>query len=283
MQEDEMALPQWLNDVDWRTPNAARAFDHLCGGVHNFEADRRFAEQAYREWPGFHSLANDHRAFRGRAVRRLAAAGIRQFLDLGCGVVGRDDVHEIAQSAASDADVKVVYVDLDPVVVAHARYVTAANQNVTAIRGDVRQPRSILLQSEVTDLLDLAKPIAVLLVAVLEYLADNDDPAGIVAQFGAAAAAGSFLCVSHTIPTPCDADRQDRVRRLYEQIAAPMHLRTADQVRGLLEGWEPVSSGPVPVTSWHPDPNEPYLGHRSHAVAAVAVVAAKPPFRLEVA
>ncbi len=261
-------LPDWVPDgVDITTPNAARVYDYALGGSHNFEVDRRFADAAERAWPGILQLAHDNRAFLGRVVRHLAGSGVRQFLDIGSGIPTLGNVHEVAQYAAADA--RVVYVDIDPVAVAHSRRILAGNRYATAVRGDLRRPQAILGDPEVTAVLDLSKPVGVLLVAVLHFIDDADDPAGILRQFAAATAPGSHVAVSHAVPA-VDAMGQEIVRQLYQRTSTALHLRSRARVAELLSGWRLLPPGLVPISDWQPDPEDAGDPPQLSAVGGVA-------------
>ncbi|MEV4511229.1 SAM-dependent methyltransferase [Dactylosporangium sp. NPDC049525] len=247
-------LPDWVPDgVDITTPNAARVYDYALGGFHNFEVDRRFAEEAERAWPGAIQVAHDNRAFLGRVVRWLAGSGVRQFLDIGSGIPTLGNVHEVAQFAAADA--RVVYVDIDPVAVAHSRRILAGNRYATAVQGDLRRPQDILGHPDVAGMLDLSEPVAVLMVAVLHFIDDADDPAGIARQFAAATVPGSYVAISHAAPGT-DAVAQENVRRLYQRTPTALHVRSPARVAELLAGWHLLDPGLVPISDWHPDPED---------------------------
>ena len=248
-------LPEWVPDgVDITTPNAARVYDYALGGFHNFEVDRQFAEELERMWPGAIAMAQANRACLGRLVRWLTGAGVRQFLDIGSGIPTLGNVHEVALHEAPDA--KVVYVDIDPVAVAHGRRILAGDSRVTAIRGDLRQPHAILGHPEVVDLLDFGEPVGVLMVAVLHFIGDDDDPAGIIRQFTDATVAGSYIAISHASPMTEDDTGQDRRCGLYRRTPTSLHLRTSEQLAGLLAGWQVLDPGLVPVNAWHPEPED---------------------------
>ena len=183
-------------------------------------------------------------------MRWLAGDGIRQFLDVGSGIPTLGNVHEVAQYAAADA--RVVYVDIDPVAVAHSRRILAGNRYATAIQGDLRQPQDILGHPDVIDLLDFSRPVGVLMVAVLHFIDEADDPAGILQQFADATVTGSYVAVSHAVPA-ADAAGQENVRRLYQRTPTSLHVRTPVQVAGLLAGWRVLEPGLVPISDWHPD------------------------------
>jgi SAM-dependent methyltransferase len=188
-------------------------------------------------------------------VRHLAGAGIRQFLDIGSGIPTVGNVHEVAQAVAPQT--RVVYVDIDPVTVAHSERMLARDPLTTVIEGDLRQPDGILDHPGVRGFLDLGQPVAVLLVAVLHFIDDADDPAGIVARLRRRLAPGSYVALSHGTQVPAGQERsQQDVRELYRRTPTPFVLRTPDQVAGLLAGMDLVEPGVVPATDWRPDPDD---------------------------
>ena len=249
-------LPDWVPEgLDVTVPNAARVYDYALGGYHNFAVDREFKDQAEAAWPGIGLLAHANRAYLGRVVQWLAKAGVRQFLDIGSGIPTLGNVHEVAQQSAPD--VRVVYVDIDPVAVSHGRAILADNPRAGAIQGDLRQPAGILYHREVLELLDFSQPVAVLMIAVLHFIGDADDPPGILAQLGAALVSGSYVAISHGTQRPQQGrQEQDQVRRLYERTPTPFHARSPQEVAGLLTGLQIVEPGVVAITDWHPDPEE---------------------------
>src|ERR1700759_21135 len=168
------AAYDWVPEgVDVSVPDASRVYDYALGGVHNFEVDRQFWDRAEAAFPGAARVARANRPFLGRAVRRLSELGIRQFLDIGSGIPTLGNVHEVAQEANPDA--RVVYVDIDPIAVEQSRSLLAGNPYARVIEGDLRDPEAILTHPEVLDLLDFTRPVAVLTVAVLHFVADADD------------------------------------------------------------------------------------------------------------
>ncbi|GAA2325664.1 SAM-dependent methyltransferase [Dactylosporangium salmoneum] len=250
-----MTLPEWVPDgVDITTPNAARVYDYTLGGFHNFQVDRQFAEDAQRAWPGIFQLAHANRAYLGRAVQWLVGHGVRQFLDIGSGIPTLGNVHEVAQATAPDA--RVVYVDIDPVAVAHSRHILAGHPNATAISGDLRRPDEILGHEEVLGLLDFSQPIALLLMAVLHFVPDADEPGQVIRRFDEATVSGSYVALSHGIPAKVPSDAQEEVRSLYRRTPTSVHLRSPDQVSAMLDGFTLVQPGLVPITDWHPDPED---------------------------
>jgi len=219
--------------------------------------DRDFFTRAEQVMPQLRLLARANRAFLGRAVRWLTAAGMRQFLDLGSGIPTLGNVHEVAQEANPDA--RVMYVDIDPIAVQQSRSLLEGNPYAQVIEGDLRDPESILYHPEVLRLLDFSEPVAVLTVAVLHFIPDSADPAGILKRLSDAMVADSYLVMSHVGPeaTPEARENQERVRKLYERTPTPVIIRDPDELTTLIGGdFEIVEPGVVSATYWHPDPDE---------------------------
>lgn len=238
--------------IDTSRSNPARIYDALLGGKDNFPADRAAAHELLNVAPQARRGARENRAFLQRAVRFLAGeAGIRQFLDIGTGLPNVGNVHQIAQAVAPDA--RVAYVDNDPVVHTHASALLADNTTTVAVLGDLREPGAILDHPDVRRVVDFARPIAVLLVAVLHFIRDEEDPAGIVGRLRDAMAPGSFLVVSHATG---DFHPQiaAKVAEVYQRASAPLVLRDRAQVARLFDGFDLVAPGLVEPASWHPDP-----------------------------
>lgn len=233
-------------------PNAARMYDYALGGYHNFAIDREYVERAEQAIPGARLVAHANRAFLGRTVRWLAGAGIRQFLDIGSGIPTLGNVHEVAEQSAPGS--KVVYVDIDPVAVAHSRAILAGHPSVRVLEADLRHPTGIIDHPEVTGFLDLSEPVAVLLLAVLHFVPDADDPYSLVARLRDGMVRGSYMVLSHGSPVPTLEGELDTLRQLYRKTPTPLHLRTAEQIAQLLTGFDFVEPGIVPITDWHPDP-----------------------------
>jgi S-adenosyl methyltransferase len=181
--------------VDPTKPNIARVYDYWLGGYHNLVADRELAEAMATLDPWIPAACKANRAFLGRAVRFLAAAGIRQFLDIGSGIPTAGKVHEVAQSAAPDA--RVVYVDRDPVAVAMGRKLLAGNGRANVVQADIRDQDAILGAPAVGRLIDFGEPVAIMLVAILHFVLDADEPYRIVRRLRDAAAPGSYLVLPH--------------------------------------------------------------------------------------
>lgn len=249
-----MDRPDWApGGVDIGKPSAARSYDYLLGGSHNFAVDRAAARRAIEAMPDVALQARANRAFLHRAVRYLVGAGVRQFLDIGSGIPTVGNVHEIAQGMTSDA--RVVYVDIDPVAVAHSRQILADNDGATAIQEDLGRPESILGHPQVRALLDFDQPVAVLLVAILHYCLDEDDPFGTVTRLREALSPGSYLVVAH----PTDEARPQEWAAMMEQsrqMSIPLAVRSRDEIGRFLAGLDLVEPGLVWAPQWHPESPE---------------------------
>ena len=250
----------WTTRINTGVPNPARIYDYFLGGKDNFPADREVAEQVVAIAPVARDIVEDNRAFLRRAVRLLAGeAGVRQFIDLGSGLPTQGNVHEIAQAAAPDA--RFVYVDNDAMVVTHSRALLAGD-NTAAIEADLRDPDSVMRHPEVRELIDFDQPIALLLMAILHFIPDDQDPLGIVARFRDALPAGSYLAISHgtrDIPDRTDmspeamAEMGVKVERLYQLTTASLVTRTRAQVERFFDGFELLEPGVVEIQLWRPD------------------------------
>jgi hypothetical protein len=246
-------------------PNIARIYDALLGGKDHFEADRRAAREVIRHRPRVVAGARANRAFLARAVRYLAAeCGIRQFLDIGTGLPAADAVHEVAQRVAPGS--RVVYVDNDPVVLSHARALLTSTPpgSCDYLDADVRDPAAILAGAART--LDLSRPVAVLLLAVLHFLNGSDDPAGIVAALAGGLAPGSYLAISH-LTADAAPGQVTAAADAYNTLASvPVTPRTHSQVSGLFGGLPLLAPGVVPASEWRtaagevPQPADLYAG-----------------------
>ena len=248
---------------DQKPATAARIYDYYIGGTHNFPADRAAAQEAIKRVPQIPAAARANRAFLRRAVRFAAESGIRQFLDIGSGIPTEGNVHEIAQDIAPDAHV--VYVDIDPVAVSEGLEILEGNAYATAIRGNLRDPAAILAHPEVARLIDFSRPVAILLCAVLHFVAEDDAAFEAVAQLRSAAGPGSFLIISHATPNdtvPDDAKAHEKenesvVGNVYtQQTTTPFRMREVPQVAKLFGEFELVEPGLVWVSEWRANPGE---------------------------
>ncbi|GLH97005.1 hypothetical protein Pa4123_22790 [Phytohabitans aurantiacus] len=238
------------DDVDMGTATLARAYDYLLGGSHNFAADRELAKRIVMLLPDARQQARVNRAFLHRAVRFALDAGIRQFLDIGSGIPTVGNVHEIAQKV--DPGARVAYVDIDPVAVAHSRQILAGNANAVVIREDLCEPRAILDHPDVRGLLDLDQPIAVLMVAVLHAVRDEQDPYGALTVYKEAMAPGSYLVIGHATYE----SRPDEYRKLMEvakNTTTPLAMRAHTEILRFFDGFEMVEPGLAWVPMWRPE------------------------------
>jgi hypothetical protein len=254
---------------DTSKAHQARMYDYLLGGKDNYAADRAAAEAWLKAWPDSVFTARSNRAFLGRAVRYLAAdAGMRQFLDIGTGIPTAGNTHQIAQAVAPES--RVVYVDYDPVVLAHARaLLTSSAAGATEyIDADLRDTDTILERASA--LLDFSKPVAVTLVALLHVIPDSDDPYAIVAKLLDAVPSGSYLAISHAgadlLGEETEEDLKDVADRMVQQSFTP---RRQQQVARFFAGADLVEPGVVPVEKWRPEPGTDGTG-RSGLWCAVA-------------
>ena len=241
-----------------KAATAARIYDYFLGGVHNFPADREAAKQVIAQYPLTPVAVRTNRAFLGRAVRFLVEAGVRQFLDLGSGMPTVGNVHEIAQQAASDS--RVVYVDIDPVAVAESLELLADNPLVTAILGDVCAPEEILGHDQVRQLLDFSQPVALLMVALLHFVPDNDTAYRVVSTLVDALAPGSYVVISHTTTEGLTFSSEEvtRAREIYrQQTTTPIRPRSRAETVRFFAGTDLLAPGVVALPVWRADPQDP--------------------------
>ena len=247
MQSDE-----WVPvDVNTERPSPARMYDYLLGGAHNFAVDRKMAEQAIAADPEVAQAAWVNRAFLRRAVEFLVDAGIRQFLDIGSGIPTVGHVHEIAQGAALEC--RVVFVDIDPVAVAHSRLMLAGNDRAAVIQEDVRRPDRILEAPEAR-LLDFDQPVALLLVGLFHFVSDADDPVGILSRLTAPLASGSYLALSHGTEDGPRHAAMVKAKELFARGAGvELTWRSHAQVEALFDSFDLVEPGVVWTPAWRPE------------------------------
>ena len=244
-------------EIDTSKAHAARVYDYLLGGRANFKVDRETAELLYATWPGgvngVRADVRQSRAALGRVVRYLARdAGITQFLDIGTGIPKENNVHEVAQAEAPDA--RVVYVDNDPIVLAHAhQLLRSTDEGVTRyISGDLREPGPILREAAKT--LDFSRPTAVVLFGVLHLFSDADHPRAVIDQLMAPLAAGSGLALSHLGSDLQSDEMSETFKQINTRMAEQVTLRSHDEVAALFDGLELVEPGVVQAARWRPDP-----------------------------
>lgn len=249
----ERLFPEWVPaHLDTSVATPARMYDAYIGGKDNFPADRAAVEEVLRAVPAVRKIALANRAFLGRAVRHVAEQGIGQFLDVGIGMPGPAGTAETALSVRPDA--RIVGVDNDVSVLAHARAQGAepAPRLVTVVEGDARDPSAILAHPQVREALDFGRPIAVLLIAVLHFVTDDEDPYGIVRTLMDAAAPGSYLAITH-VTGDFDPERMDAAGKAYDKSTAKLAHRSRKEVEAFFDGLELLDPGVVLMPYWRPD------------------------------
>ncbi|SDH11532.1 S-adenosyl methyltransferase [Nonomuraea jiangxiensis] len=227
-------------------------YDYYLGGKDNFPADREAAEKIIAIVPEVRETARDNRAFLGKAVRLMAEQGVRQFLDLGAGLPTQENVHQVAQRV--DPEARVVYVDSDPIVLAHARALLADNPHTVAIWGDITDPETILKDPEVVERLDFGRPTAVLVSAVLHFVADDRHVSDIVTTLRRPLTAGSHLLISHFYAPDLDDVKVLAGQQVYRSTRpGALVARSFEQIAAYFDGMTLLEPGLVPVRSWRPD------------------------------
>ncbi|GAA3075687.1 SAM-dependent methyltransferase [Streptosporangium carneum] len=236
--------------VDPNVPSSARVYDYLLGGKDNLAVDRAFADRLLAVAPDARTTTRANRAFLVRAVRLMAKLGIRQFIDLGTGMPASPSVHEVAHGI--DPSASVVYVDYDPVVCLHAEVLLSSGENVTSVQADIRRPGSVIKDPEVNRLIDFSEPVGLLMVGVLHFVTDEEDPAGLVGEFADRMAGGSHLAISHAM---AESAPEARAQWSAGTANSPTQstFRSHAEVLALLDGFELLDPGLVPVQDWRND------------------------------
>ncbi|MGW1074725.1 SAM-dependent methyltransferase [Streptomyces sp. NPDC002537] len=246
-------------EIDTSRPHPARMYDYYLGGWDNYEVDRQAAEHVIQAHPQVKLSARANRAFLQRAVRECVRDGIRQIIDIGTGIPTSPNTHEVARETADD--VRVAYVDNDPIVATHAGAKLTNAGRAAFVLGDVRRPEEILAHPVVRELVDFTEPVALLLVAVLHFVKDEEDPAGIVAALGDALPSGSRLVLSHATAEPyegydegyTDVKARDSVLGTYKNATAALNLRGRAAIEPLFGDFALQDPGLVRVPLWRPD------------------------------
>ncbi|HEY3501883.1 MAG TPA: SAM-dependent methyltransferase [Actinocatenispora sp.] len=241
----------WAGAADRELPSAARMYDYYLGGMHNFAADREMAERVLTTMPEGRLLARTNRSFLRRAVLTCLGAGIDQFLDLGSGIPTAGNVHEIARQA--DPSARIVYVDNDPVAVSHSLTLLGDDPRCAVVRADLRDTAAVLGHPDTHRVLDLTRPVAVLLVSVLHFLTDADRPYEVVDGYRRAAARGSMLVITHGSNDVALHPGVAEAQKLYEDTSNPWGLRTRAQIERFFGDWALVAPGLVTAAQWRPD------------------------------
>jgi hypothetical protein len=244
------------SDIDTSRPHPARMYDAYLGGKDNYPVDREAVRRVLREFPEVRVIALTNRAYMQRAVRFLAAeAGIRQFIDIGTGIPSAGNVHEIAGRVVPDA--RVAYVDNDPIVHVHANALLTGSGTTSIVLADLRDPGAILAHPGLRELIDFSQPVALLLVAILHFIADAEDPAAIVATLRDALPEGSYLALSHGTLDFHPPEVVGQAVATYENATAPFVPRPLEQVAAFFDGFDLVEPGLVQAPLWRPDGSPP--------------------------
>jgi len=262
--------PSWApEDVDLDRPSIARVYDYYLGGTHNFAADRAFAEAVLTATPEVRTAAIGNRAFLSRAVRYLSERGIRQFIDLGSGIPTAGNVHEVLRETSAGGG-KVVYVDLDPVAVAHSRAILDGVPDAAVVAGDLRKPAEVLANPALRGVVDFREPVAIMLVSVLHFVTAEEHPEDIVAGYAAAAVPGSYVVISHAglaTGRPLTAGEVTSYET-YRRSPTPVVLRSREEVEALFGDLTLVEPGVVPAPLWRPDGPTDHVAEASMLVSA---------------
>nr|WP_042192020.1 SAM-dependent methyltransferase [Kibdelosporangium sp. MJ126-NF4]CEL20434.1 hypothetical protein [Kibdelosporangium sp. MJ126-NF4]CTQ97659.1 hypothetical protein [Kibdelosporangium sp. MJ126-NF4] len=263
------AMTEWVpTGIDEEVPSAARVYDYLLGGGHNFSADRALAENLLKVLPA-RDMARLNRQYLTRAVRFLIGEGITQFIDLGSGIPTVGNVHEVAQRLNPAA--RVVYVDNESVATAHSELLLRDNPNAAAIEADMRQPEVILDNQHVKRLIDFSKPLGLLMVGVVQFIPDADDPWAIAEQFQAALAPGSYLAVSAFTWDNAPEGMRAAIE-VFKNSRDPIFPRTHAEILRLFGDFTLVEPGLVYTPEWRPDRQGSVTdASRSNLYAGVAV------------
>jgi hypothetical protein len=259
--EGRTMAEEWApQGIDVSKPSIARAYDVVLHGKDNFEVDRAFVAEIVKVVPEIYDVAAYNREILGRGVRFLTDQGIRQFLDLGSGLPTVQNTHHVAQEHAPES--RVVYVDNDPIVLAHGRALLAENDRTTVVTADLRDPRSVLDDPEVRKFIDFDQPVAIMLVGILHHLHDEEDPQGIVDAYMSAVPSGSYLFVTHF----CDSSQDARdAEKQYLALLGTGRFRTPEEITAYFDGFELLEPGVVALPLWRPEdavPDELTVGHK---------------------
>lgn len=251
-----MERPDWAPEtIDLEQPSGARMYDYFLGGSHNFAVDREAAQKVIAAMPEVPLRAQANRAFLRRAVRFLMASGVRQFLDIGSGIPTVGNVHEVAQRL--DPTSRVIYVDIDPIAVAHSQELLQDNPRALIIQEDLRNAEQLVAHPDVRGLLDFTEPIAVLMVAILHFLPDEAEPHRLVATIRDALPYGSYLVLTHgnleNVPEADQAPGHEVYRR-----DTGFYSRSRADIARFFDGFELVPPGLVWAPEWRPDSPSPF-------------------------
>lgn len=251
-------------------PSVARMYDHMLGGFQNAAVDREAVRRAQAIYPDIALAARANRAFLRRAITHLIERGVTQFLDLGSGIPTAGNTHEVAQR--HDPAARVLYVDSDPVAVGHGAALLADNPHAAALRADARDPAAILAHPTTRHLLDLDRPVGVLLLTVLHFITDDEEAEATVRTLRAALAPGSYLALSHGNYEEAPPAILAQLKRLYGGTSNPAQERSRAAIAGFFAGLELAEPGLVYAPDWHPDdPDDPFRDAPGRSLSLVGV------------
>jgi SAM-dependent methyltransferase len=237
--------------IDLTTPSVARVYDALLGGKDNFPVDRAIADTLMALTPNGAQVPLYNRAVLGRGVRHMTNAGIRQFVDLGAGLPTVQNTHQVAQAMAPECTV--VYVDNDPIVLAHGRALLAENDRTTVITADMREPDSVLADPDLLALIDFDQPVGLLLVAIVHHLNDDEDPVGLVRRYVDALPSGSYVFLTHFVDGGAETAEIEKV--MLGDLGTG-RFRSFEEIRTYFDGLELLEPGVVYNPLWRPDPGD---------------------------
>jgi hypothetical protein len=240
--------------IDISRPSVARMYDYYLGGKDNYRVDREAVDRVAQAMPEIRELAQENRAFLRRAVRFMARQGIRQFIDIGSGLPTVGNTHEIAQEVDSAA--RVVYVDNDPVVLAHGRALLAADDHTAVATADMHRPAEVLTHPQTTKLIDFNQPVGVLMIAMVHFLTLDEQPE-VMGRLHEALAPGSYFAATHARTDDRPADAVAQIEAVYATTPTPIYFRPRDEIARFFDGFELVAPGLVLLDEWHPDPADP--------------------------
>jgi SAM-dependent methyltransferase len=264
-----MPRSEWVPEgTDTTRPNAARVYDYYLGGSHNFAVDRQMARQAIAMWPDLPAIMRANRAFLRRSVQYLAEHGVTRFLDIGSGIPTFGAVHEVAREVRPGA--RVVYVDNDPVAVAHSRAILGDDPLTAVVQTDLRDTETLLGHPAVAGLLDAGEPVGLMMVAILHFVQDADAPHALVRRLAAALPPGSALALSHA-SLEGRPDQAESHQGLYARTPTPLTMRSHDQVLAFFDGFDLVEPGLVYLSEWRPDDPSTVGDHPERMVGLAGV------------
>lgn len=249
-----MSSNDWIpKQIDMETLSAARVYDYILGGHHNFEVDRQAARHLYETWPNLEESIRVNRAFLQRATAFFLDTGIDQFVDVGSGIPTVGHVHELALEANPQS--KIVYVDIDPVAVAHSRAILRETPNALVIQADARTPEKIFDDTDFRHLIDLSRPVAVYLLTLIHFVVDVDEAKEMLRYIHDVLVPGSYIAVTHATVDHSTQETRERMESLYADSPNPFTYRSKDEISALFEGLnlELVDPGLVLTPNWRPD------------------------------